>query len=94
MERYRAESPLQKATRRLREVEEHIAALRGFIVHLRSIGHDSAPLERLLEVFSHSRELALQRLAIEQKIAESWRKLVLMPFRRSAGRRSDDDGDA
>jgi len=91
MDRYRAESPLQRATRRLKEVDEHIAELRALIVRTRSIGHDSALLERLLEIFSHSRELALQRVAIEQKIAESWRKLAFLQFRRSAGRRSDDD---
>ena len=93
MERYRAESPLQTAERRLREVEKHIAELGEIVARTRAIGHDAQPLERVLEMFRHSRELALQRLAIEKGIAASWRGLAVMRFRRSPGRRSDDRGD-
>jgi hypothetical protein len=93
MERYRAESPLRKASRHLREIEEHIAELRELIDRTRPISHDLAPLEELLKIFDHSRELALQRLAIEKRIAASWHGLALIQFRRSSGRRSGDCGD-
>ena len=93
MERYRPESPLQTAERRLREVEKHIAELSDIVARTRAIGHDARPLERVLDMFRHSRELALQRLAIERRIAANWRGLAVTPFRRSPGRRSDDRGD-
>jgi hypothetical protein len=90
MERFRAESPLRKAARRLQEVEERIAELRTLIEHTRAIGHDAASLERLLRIFSQSRDLALQRLALEREIASGPREAGSARLRRSPGRRSDD----
>jgi hypothetical protein len=90
MESYRAENPLRKAARRLQEVEERIAELRKLIEHTRAIGHDPASLERLLRIFSQSRDLALQRLALEKEIAGSPREAGSARLRRSPGRRSDD----
>lgn len=90
MEKFRAESPLRKAALRLQEVEERIAELRKLIEHTRSIGHDAAPLERLLLIFSQSRDLALQRLALEREIAGSPRGPGSTHLRRSSGRRSED----
>ena len=81
MERYRAESPLQVAERRVREIEARIAELRKLSIHTRSNGHAASALELLLEAFWHSLELAHDRVKIEKKIADNWRQLATWPGR-------------
>lgn len=79
MERYRAESPLQVAERRVREIEARIAELKKLSIHTRSNGYDTSALEPLFEAFWHSLELAQDRVEIEKKIAENWRQLAVWP---------------
>lgn len=68
MERYRAESRLQQAQRRVDEVERHIADLRRLIAYKSSLTQDAVELEKLLEIFEHSLELAQQRVEIEKNV--------------------------
>ena len=77
MDRYRAESPLQKSERHLREVEEQTSDLAAFIERMQSDGYPRRQLEQLLTSFEQSLTLARQRVDLERRVASTWRALIL-----------------
>ena len=89
MERYRAESWLQQAQRRVDEVERHVAELKRLIAYEGALTEDAVELDKLLKIFEHSLELARQRVEIEKTIAETWNELARWkPHRRRSDRAS------